>query len=266
VKRFALGGIALLVMVVAAGCLPPILPGGPPVTLPPPPGYQPPVIDSQSTSAPVHPGDQVSWILVVHDDQLVSGVSTGDWLTTPEGENFSSPCSSAIAQDADVTRATVTVTCTVPTIANNGIWQAFVSIADNAGAAHYSYPGLGVTLLFTVVGGSDDHSPPQFVSSSTNPTTVHPDTKFTLTMQFTDQSGVSLDATNIDGVAEPNSTYLVCDDSNAQITTVGMTTTIEESCSGVAGHTPLGQYSVFINVTDGLGHWVGDQIDNITVT
>jgi hypothetical protein len=167
---------------------------------------------------------------------------------------------------ADVTRATITVTCIVPTIANNGTWQAFATVLDSAGAAGYSYPGTGVTLPFTVTGGSDDHSPPQLVSSSTNPTTIHPDTPFTLTMVFTDQSGVSLDATNIDGAVDPNSTYLECDDSNAQITTVGTTTTIVESCSGVAGHTPLGQYDVFVNVRDGLNQWVGEQIPNITVS
>jgi hypothetical protein len=236
------------------------------VTLPPPPGYQRPVIDSQSTPLPVHPGDQVSWTLAVHDDQIISGVSTGDWLVTPEGENFTSPCASTMDQGPDVTHATITVTCIVPTIANNGTWQAFATVDDNAGAAHFSYPGLGVTLPFTVVGGSDDHSPPLFVSSSTDPTTIHPDTRFSLTMVFTDQSGVSLDATNIDGAGVPGYQYLGCDDSNAQLTTVGTTTTIVESCGGQAGPVPLGQYNMFVNVTDGLGHWVGDQIPSITVS
>jgi hypothetical protein len=252
-------------MVVAGACIPPIL--GPPVQLPTPPGYQPPVIDSQSTPAPVHPGDQVSWVLQVHDDQIISGSSTGQWLVTPDDENLgSSPCTSTTKQGADVAHASITVTCTVPTIASNGTWTAYAFVEDNAGSTQYSYPGTEVTLPFTVVSGSDDHSPPQFVSSATDPTTIHPATPFTLTMVFTDQSGVTLDATNIDGVAHPSYQYLGCDDANAQITTVGTTTTIVESCGGQAGPVPVGQYNVFVNVRDGLNNWVGDQIPSITVS
>jgi hypothetical protein len=170
-----------------------------------------------------------------------------------------------MAHGADVDRATITVTCSVPTFADNGTWQVEATVNDSSADTQYSYPGTATVLSFTVVGGSNDTSPPHLDSWSINPTPVHPSSTFTLTAQFTDPSGVSAFYVAIPNVIDPTN-YLQCS-FDPQITVVSPTpTSFAWSCNGVAGHTTPGLYSGYIRVGDQLGHAVNAPINNITVS
>ena len=164
---------------------------------------------------------------------------------------------------ADVAHATITVTCTVPTIADNGAWNASVLVLDDEGISAYRYDGLGVILPFTVVGGSEDHSPPQLVSSSIDPSAGSPTSTFTITAKFNDQTGLDIDAANIHNVAH-SADYLACGE--PQVSSASTTYTVVWACTGASGHTSAGSYAVYVNVEDLLHNWVAYQLGSIAVS
>lgn len=232
----------------------------------PPPGYRPPVIDSVSVPAPAQPGTNVSIVVQAHDDQVISGLrfsamKAGDGRTFPGAI----PCSSTMDQGADITLATFTVTCMVPTFANNGTWVVTVNIADSAGGAYFT--GTNVKLPFTVVGGSTDTAPPHLVSFATNPTQLHTNSVFTLTARFSDPSGFALTGSPSIELTKVGSPYSYMQCGGPQFAVVSPTLTdVTWSCAAIPGTTETGIFHGYISTIDGLGHTGTSEMTNITVS
>lgn len=159
-----------------------------------PPGYRPPSIVSVEISPqPAQPGDTMTMLIEVLDDELVSSVVLRS-LTTPSHSSLrgSDHCTierTPIGTDPAETRRHVlaTVTCTIPTFASNGTWKLELFLNDSMPPTA-NYPGRTTHVSFDVVGGSDDRRSPQLVSYEITPTVVDQETVFTLTMRLRDES------------------------------------------------------------------------------
>lgn len=158
--------------------------------LPPPaPGYQRPVVDSVVVSPePARPGDTVTLTLEVSDDEIVSSVALGQ-LKTPGNRVLPgpSPCAADLTTQELPGRATVTITCDVPTFATNGTWTLDLRIYDRASSS-YQYSGLKTLVQFEVVDGLTDASAPKLVEYSTSPAVIDQETVFDLTIRVRDQA------------------------------------------------------------------------------
>ena len=126
--------------------------------------------------SPTLPGQDATIVVQAHDDKIINGVffrtlRVGDGRTFPDV----APCTSTMDRSADQTSATFTITCHVPTFANNGVWDLTVTVDDD-------FTGLNVHLPFQVVGGTDDTKPPHLESIATDPPVITTTTgNFTLT-------------------------------------------------------------------------------------
>ncbi len=176
-RRVWVGGFAIAMMLVLAGC-----------PTPPPAGYRPPTVDSiEVTPQPVQPGDTVTMVLDVRDD---FGLTTafGRDLTTPSGSQLPDMgrCSTELAPQAGMTHVLVTVTCEVPDYASNGTWRLEVRLLDSSPPV--LYPGTTRVIPFEVTGGTEDRRGPELVSHSVEPTVVDQETTFVLTARLRDEA------------------------------------------------------------------------------
>jgi len=244
--------VATLVAVVTACQAPP-----PPL----PAEYQPPVVEAvQVSPQPVAPGEVVTITMDVRDDEVITKASAGIAIVPSGVELPPLPriCGAALDQGEDRTRAVVTVTCEVPTFASNGEWTVPVHIVDGKNGT-YDTPGLHTTVTFLVAGGSDDSSAPTMASFRTDPSVLHQDTVFTLTMRVVDESRPLLahngsfgDSVYFRKLWAASST-LRCED--ATYAPVSPTETdVSWTCSPTPGYTELGPHAADITVRDALGH------------
>jgi hypothetical protein len=176
-RRVWLGGFAIAMMLVLAGC-----------PTPPPAGYRPPVLESvEVTPSTVAPGETVVAVLDLRDDQGIVGPVVRT-LTTPSGSRLTGRdhCSSEMTPVEGVTHVLVTVTCTVPTFASNGTWRLEMLIHDSTPPV--LQPGLTTQVRFDVAGGTDDRRGPEMVSHSIEPAVVDQETTFVLSARLRDEA------------------------------------------------------------------------------
>ena len=254
-KRVAVALIGLVMVTASAACQP---------TPTPPPLYQPPVLGSvQLSPQPAHPGEVVTIVAEVSDDEVVSSV-TVHALIGPDGVTLpgAPTCTAAIEQHAELGHAAVTVSCPVPTFASNGAWQADITVYDKPGDPNgYFFPGLRTRLPFDVIGGVDDVSPPSLVSYRTDPAVVRQDTVFTLTVRLRDDAppvelGSYSGTFSFLKVLAPNS-FLACSEPVA--TPVSPTDTdVAVTCTpgdyNALGSAEVGPHRAVAPVRDALGH------------
>jgi hypothetical protein len=231
----------------------------------PPSGYLRPVVDSISSPEPVLPGQDVTIVVQAHDDKLIAGLAlrtlrVGDGRTYPTAI----PCSFTMDRSDDQTTATFTVTCQVPTFANNGVWDLAVNIRDD-------YPtGRDVHLPFQVVGGADDTSAPRFVSFTTDPAVITTATaQFTIATRYTDQAGVMPYDPSLVKIAKVGAPLgsdptIICSFLEAQIVAPA-TTDLLWRCAVQTGRVQRGVQEGRFHVKDGLGHQVTSLITGIVV-
>lgn len=182
-RRIAFVACAVVLGAVGVSCIP---------AAPPPPAYQPPVVAGISQSPdPAVPGEPVTVSVEVVDDQAVSDVAL-QRVIVPSGAVFPGPmpCDDEIVQSGEVGRATVELTCDVPSFASNGTWKVEVRIYDRPEQepGGYGYVGMQTVIPFVVAGGTDDASAPWVLDWSVEPEDVRGDAPFTLTMRLRDDA------------------------------------------------------------------------------
>lgn len=176
-RRVWVGGFAVAMMLVLAGC-----------PTPPPAGYRPPQVESiEVTPTTAAPGETVVAVLGVRDDQGITSAAPR-LLTTPSGTtlNGRDHCSSEMAPQDGMTHVLVTVTCTVPSFASNGSWRLEMLIHDTT--PPLLQPGITAQVAFDVAGGIEDRSGPVLVSHSTDPAVVDQETTFVLSARLRDDA------------------------------------------------------------------------------
>lgn len=176
-RRVWVGGFAIAMMLVLAGC-----------PTPPPAGYQAPRVESiEVTPTTAAPGETVVAVLDVRDDQGVTGAGPR-LLTTPSGStlNGRDHCSSEMAPQDGMTHVLVTVTCSVPAFASNGSWRLEMVIQDTT--PPLLQPGLTTQVRFDVAGGTEDRRGPELVSHSIEPAVVDQETTFVLSARLRDEA------------------------------------------------------------------------------
>ncbi len=248
-RRVLLGGFVLAMTVVLTGCPTP------------PPGYQPPSLESsQITPQPAQPGDTVTMVLDVRDDQALTA-AVPQRLYTPSNTVLSGLCDSEMAPQGDFRHVLVTVTCAVPTFASNGTWQLDVFLNDSSYPTA-NYPGRTVRIPFEVTGGSDDRRPPQLVSYSIEPTTVDQATTFTVTARLRDESlpvTAGFEGRGSFNFFKPfaqNSTFF-CNGTTVtpvSATDVEVVSTCTPSNYNQPGRSEPGLHVSYMQVQDALGH------------
>ena len=138
-RRVLLGGFVVAMTVVLTGCPTP------------PPGYQPPSLEStQITPQPAQPGDTLTMVLDVRDDQALNYVAPR-YLFTPSNTRLNAVglCDVELAPQGDFRHVLATVACPVPTYASNGTWQLELLLNDSSVPAdqlpgpHRAYPLRG---------------------------------------------------------------------------------------------------------------------------
>ena len=252
-KRFIVAGaIGLLAVAGSTACQTP------------PANYRAPVIDSvtQVSPQPAQPGEVVTFVLEVHDDELIRSAVARE-LVGPTGAELPGPrtCTTSVELVGGPTQGSVTVTCPVPDFASNGTWYTDVTVSDapEFSSPATSYPGTNLRLSFDVAGGSEDRSAPQLVSYQTAPAVIGQETSFTLTMHVRDDTPpVALHWASSYALRKlfSNSTFSCVDPVYTPISATD--THISLSCK--PGHvadttyrSELGQHGASLPVTDALG-------------
>jgi hypothetical protein len=249
-KRFALGAIVSVLAGVLTACPTP------------PPGYQPPRIESVEVSPqPVQPGQDVTLLVDVRDDQAVRSAVTRTFFT-PSGlqRNAVGVCTIGRTELGGPQHVRLTVTCPVPEIANNGTWQVEVRIND--GTPQDNYPGLTTRLTYEVAGGSDDFDPPELLSYDIEPDAVDQVTPFTLTVRLSDESmPLSLRTTGLYPIAfsKPFAIHSTFQCGDRTFTPVSATEVeLVAQCRPFnydeAGRSEAGLHRAFMTVLDAHGH------------
>jgi hypothetical protein len=253
-KRFIIAGmVGVLAVVGSTACQPP------------PEGYRAPVVDSvtQVSPQPARPGEEVTFVLEVHDDVIISQGFARE-LVGPTGAKLPGPrtCTASVELVGSLTHGSVTVTCPVPAFASNGTWYTDVTVFDRPAASspEVSYPGTSRRLSFEVTGGSEDRSAPQFVSHQTVPAVIGQRTPFTLTVRVRDDTApVALQWANryvFRKLFATNSVFGCVDPVYAPVSATVTDITLSCTPGYAADPSPLpelGQHGVSLPVTDPLG-------------
>jgi hypothetical protein len=183
-------------MAVAAAAVAAVVLTGCPATPQPPPGDTAPVVESVSVEPQLaSAGETVEIVVVVRDDTRVTATRI-DAVVSPRGhevsrwDGYGSPpvCTQQFDQGEDVTTATVTMTCQVPSPTIDGTWRVLLRIADGTAAGDSFGLRTGAQIPFQVQGGPQDTGAPRLLGWSTTPTEIRRDTPFTLTMRIQDES------------------------------------------------------------------------------
>jgi hypothetical protein len=229
----------------------------------PPPGYQPPSLEStQITPQPAQPGDTVTMVLDVRDDQAVNHVAPRILFTPSNTKlNPADVCDVELAPQGDFRHVLATVACRVPTYASNGTWQLELLLNDSS-YPNTNYPGRTVRIPFEVTGGSDDRRPPQLVSYSIDPVVVDQETAFTVTARLRDESlplSVGYGGGGTFGFYKrfaTNSLFWCVLPTITQVsaTEVDMVATCTPSNYNQFGRSEAGQHVSLMPVQDALGH------------
>ena len=253
-RRIWFGGVLFVVAVVLTGCF----------TQQPPAGYLYPVIESAQVSPqPVQAGETLTVVIEASDD---SGVSSGRarQLVTPDGIKFGdwNLCTSEPFERA--TRVLITITCPVPVYATNGTWEVDIVISDSSGPMNdYPFqfsPETSRLVPFEVVGGTEDHGPPQLVHYETEPATVTQATTFTLTMRLRDEAlPVDIRSWGAPYFVKRFASYsvFVCRDrvvTPVSSTELEMVWTCSPQYDGQSRPTEVGVHRAVMTLTDALGH------------
>ena len=250
-RRVLLGAFVVAMTLVLTGCPTP------------PPGYQPPSLESsQITPQPAQPGDTLTMVLDVRDDQALTFVAP-QYLFTPSNTRLNAVgvCDVELAPQGDFRHVLATVACPVPTYASNGTWQLELRLNDSP-TPQANYPGRTVRVPFEVTGGSDDRRPPQLVSYSIDPVVVDQETAFTVTARLSDES-LPL-SVGFDGSSSFNFTKLFAQNSMFWCTNPTLTPVSATEVDVVATCTPSNYYQPgrsepglhlsFMPMRDALGH------------
>jgi hypothetical protein len=183
-------------MAVAAAAIAALVLTGCPATPQPPPGDTAPVVESVSVEPQTaSAGETVEIVVVVRDDTRVTATRI-DAVVSPRGhevsrwDGYGSPpvCTQQFDQGEDVTTATITMTCQVPSPTIDGTWRVLLRIADGTAAGDSFALRTSAQIPFQVQGGPQDSGAPRLLGWSTTPTQVRQDTPFTLTMRIQDES------------------------------------------------------------------------------
>lgn len=235
---------AVVVMTAATACIP---------ELPPPPAYQPPVITGISVSPqPAHPGDVVTIVLDVADDEVISDVDVPN-AYVPDGPGLNTImqlCTDSIAPTGTAGNATVTLTCALPSYASNGTWKVDVRVFDRA-TPNYAYTGTRAQIPFEVTGGADDRSAPSLLDYSTDPAAPSHTAPFTLTFRLEDQAGARVSASPIFKMLLNGDRYVNC---GSPAYTQVDATTVQVVMTCTPGWAEPGIYRGPVPVVDGLNH------------
>lgn len=183
-------------MTAAAAAVAALVLTGCPATPEPPPGDTAPVVESVSVE-PQHAsaGESVEIVVVVRDDVRVTSTRI-DAVVSPRGHEVSrwddyesAPvCTQQFDQGEDVTIATITMTCQVPSPTIDGTWRVLLRIADGTPGGDSFGLRTGTQIPFQVQGGPQDAGAPRLLGWSTTPAQIRQDTPFTLTMRLQDES------------------------------------------------------------------------------
>ncbi len=189
-----------------------------------PPAPAPPTVDSVEISPqPAHPGDTVAIrIEASHDAGVFNGVPVA--LVNPQGSGVGvANCSSTLEHPGDdVTHATITIACALPTLLSNGTWTLSYRLNYSAPTddPFQAPPPPPYTVTFEVAGGSDDVSPPTLVGYQTSPEVITRGTPFTVTARVRDDAPIFLGGWN-----SPNSVNITFNSSAYSNTCYGGTLT-----------------------------------------
>lgn len=251
-RRVMLGGVVAAMAVLLTGCPTP------------PPGYQPPSLEStQITPQPAQPGDTLTMVLDVRDDQALTYVAPR-FLFTPSNTRLTAEggvCDVELVPQGDFRHVLATVTCPVPTYASNGTWQLELLLNDST-YPNTNYPGRIVRIPFEVSGGSDDRRAPTLVSYSIDPAVVDQETAFTVTARLSDESlplSVGYQGGGTFGFFKPftpNSMFWCVLPTVTQVsaTEVDVAVTCTPSNYNQFGRSEAGPHVARMPVKDALGH------------
>ena len=218
---------------------------------------------AQVSPQPVRAGDTVTVVIEASDDEAVAGGGARQ-LVTPDGIKHADLCTSEPVQPD--THVLITITCPVPVYATNGTWEIDVVVSDHVGPwTDYPFQYTQETsrlVPFEVVGGTEDHGPPQLVHYATEPATVTQATTFTLTMRLRDDAlpmDIGLGQYRWLSFVKRFASYseFRCHDeivTPVSSTEVEMVSTCSPLYDGQPRPTEVGVHRAVMTLTDALGH------------
>lgn len=138
----------------------------------------------------VLPGQAVTIKAVVSDNVGVTGVS---FLVGRNGTPASFCSGSADLTSGSPQLGDWTLNCVIPTSANSGQYEVGAAAIDGRlnGSASVDSTNPAVERSLTVLGDTDDQSPPQVESVTTTPSQVSRGSNVTISAHVTDETGTS---------------------------------------------------------------------------
>lgn len=229
----------------------------------PPPGYRPPSVEStQIAPSPARPGDTLTFVLDVRDDQALTAV-VPRYLITPSGRSLSvfGACPTEMEPQGSFTQVLVTVTCEIPPYASNGTWQLELFLNDSNYPTQ-DYPGRVTRIPFEVVDGNDDRRPPQLVEYRIEPAVVDQETTFTVTVRLRDEAlpltvgDTGSGSFNFTKLFAQNSTFWCRNPTYTPVSATEVDVSAQCTPSNYynPGRSEPGLHLSFMNARDALGH------------